>query len=438
MDKWLLKVIPALVFALTFSIAPSAIAEVDPFPNLALGAEIPGTRVDGQIEITCPEGSSRGILADVSAQREYTVCNKSWRPSAEIQADIDFQTAQRDATAAAEAESKAWAEAHPGQQKCIQWGPIVHANGVSTASGGVCANPVPVPAGSIIDSTTATVTETSTPLVTSTVETVTPVVIAPAPVQAPITSGLGGYAVIHPDGHVCGVIVATSADPFGNGGVMPNEYMGCPAGARIVFQTTPSETGNVAGWHGENVRYDGTNFVINNNSSSITINNGTATDNNGRSWDTGTGNVYSVGSPSVMESSTVAVETQTVLTETSTALVTPIAIGTNIFASAATADIPTPTPADDLDSLPEVVAEEEVSNTVEAKIVGSKTRIEVSTEWVSSKLSITAFKKGVKKKYIYRFSTDGNGNYTFKSNVNLKGFTLILFKGSQELDRDWL
>jgi hypothetical protein len=139
-----------------------------------------------------------------------------------------------------------------------------------------------------------------------------------------------------------------------------------------------------------------------------------------------------------MESSTVAVETQTVLTETSTALVTPIAIGTNIFASAATADIPTPTPADDLDSLPEVVAEEEVSNTVEAKIVGSKTRIEVSTEWVSSKLSITAFKKGVKKKYIYRFSTDGNGNYTFKSNVNLKGFTLILFKGSQELDRDWL
>ena len=35
--------------------------------------------------------------------------------------------------------------------------------------------------------------------------------------------GLGGYAVVHPDGRVCGVIVATSADPYGNGGTMPIE-----------------------------------------------------------------------------------------------------------------------------------------------------------------------------------------------------------------------
>ena len=52
-------------------------------------------------------------------------------------------------------------------------------------------------------------------------------------------NGLGGYAVIHPDGYVCGVIVATSSDPYGNGGVMATEYMGCPSGSRLVFQTKP-------------------------------------------------------------------------------------------------------------------------------------------------------------------------------------------------------
>ena len=56
--------------------------------------------------------------------------------------DSDFRARQEAARAAAEAESKAWNAANPGKQKCVQWGPIVHANGVSTASGGACANPV--------------------------------------------------------------------------------------------------------------------------------------------------------------------------------------------------------------------------------------------------------------------------------------------------------
>jgi len=472
MNKRVKKVIPAVIFAITFVVQPMASAEVDPFPNVSSGAEIPGTRIWGLpgasqsayeasaeylawTSTNCAPGSGNAGGVDMnftethSDDRHYNYCVKTWRPSAEIQADIDFQNAQRAATAAAEAESKAWAEAHPGQQKCIQWGPIVHANGVSTASGGVCANPVPVPAGSTNDTTTSTVTETSTSLTTAFVETATPVIesvtttapvaVAPAPVQAPITSGLGGYAVIHPDGHVCGVIVATSADPFGNGGVMPNEYMGCPSGARIVFQTTPSETGNVAGWHGDNVRYDGTNFVISNNSSSITINNGTATDNSGRSWDTGTGNVISQGNPiAVIDSATTLIDTQTALTDSSTVLVTPIAIAvaTSAIENGTAIALPLATPADDLDSLPEVAAEEEVSNSVEAKVIGSKTRIAVSTEWSKTKLSVTATKKGSKKKYTYRFSTDSNGDYTFKSSVNLKGFTLVLYKGSEELDRD--
>ena len=56
--------------------------------------------------------------------------------------DADFRNRQEAARAAAQVESQAWNAANPGQQKCVQWGPIVHANGVSTASGGVCANPV--------------------------------------------------------------------------------------------------------------------------------------------------------------------------------------------------------------------------------------------------------------------------------------------------------
>ena len=99
-------------------------------------------------------------------------------------------------------------------------------------------------------------------------------------------NGLGGYAVIHPDGYVCGVIVATSSDPYGNGGVMATEYMGCPSGSPLVFQTKPSPTGNVAGWHGRDVLYSNGTFRL---SSGTTITNGIATDTDGRVWDTGSG-----------------------------------------------------------------------------------------------------------------------------------------------------
>lgn len=119
---------------------------------------------------------------------------------------------------------------------------------------------------------------------------------------------LGGYAVVHPDGHVCGVIVATSTDPFGNGGTMPVEYMGCPIGSRIIFQTKASDTGNVAGYHGSSpgtsVTYDdATNsFSISNSAPAsdpgtpappakvtLIIKDGIATDSSGRSFSTGNG-----------------------------------------------------------------------------------------------------------------------------------------------------
>lgn len=463
MNKTGFRLIPGLVLGLMLSFAPTASAEVDPFPDAKWGDEVgprqavspsTGNPLDGSSIITCPAGAGLGSFASPSGN--YVACVKTWRPSAEVEADAAFEQARRDGQAAAEAQSLAWNQAHPGQQKCFQWGPIVHANGVSTASGGVCANPVPVPSGYVGDtSTVLSNTETSTVIETSTVvETSTPIVIStPTPTApvAPITSGLGGYAIVHPDGHVCGVIVATSNDPFGNGGTMTQEYMGCPTGARIVFQTTPSESGNVAGWHGANVTYDGSKFIITNGSNVMTITNGVATDSNGRVWDTGTGRVISAGTvtpPPVSDSSTSRIESSTVITETSTStsvIAVPVSLAQETLIGFAvpvalidTSTVIAPTPADDLDSLPEVDAEEEISNSVIATIVGVKTRIAVTSAWANTRLNVVASKKGVKKKYTYRFTTNSEGDYIFKSSVNLKGYTVILYKGTEELDRDFV
>lgn len=402
-----LRLIPGLVLGLVLNFAPSASAEVDPFPGVATGAEIPGTRLWSQpgvsqstyeatpeylawIAVGCPAGSGNGVGVDMnfteshSDDRYFNYCVKTWRPSAEI----DTSTV-------------------------------------------------------VSNSETSTVIETSTPVVISTP--------APSAPVAPITSGLGGYAIIHPDGHVCGVIVATSNDPFGNGGTMTQEYMGCPSGARIVFQTTPSESGNVAGWHGSNVTYDGSKFTVTNGSNIMTITNGIATDSNGRVWDTGTGRTITAGTvtpPTNSESATSRIESSTVVTETSTitsVLTAPVALvqetSTVIAIPAAFIDTSTvvaPTPADDLDSLPEVDAEEEISNSVLATIVGTKTRIAVLSAWANTRLNVVASKKGMKKKYTYRFTTNSDGDYTFKSSVNLKGYTVILYKGTEELDRDFV
>lgn len=376
-------------------------SEVDPFPNVSYQGEVPGTRIWSAPGVTqstyeatpeylswiatgCPAGTGNAVGVDMnftesrSDDRYFNYCTKTWRPA------------------------------------------------TSTPGG---------------DSSTV-VNETQTPIETST--TVLPVVL-PTPAITPITSGLGGYAVIHPDGHVCGVTVSTSIDPFNNGGVMPQEYMGCPAGSRFAFQTTPSESGNVAGWHGENVRYDGTTFTITNGSSVIRITNGIATDQNGRSWDTGTNRIISPGvipTPPISETKTAIIETPTVGSQTLTASLetsTPVTTSepvATVFIDTAT--VVTPTPADDLESLPEVVAEEEISNSVEGAIIGNKTRITVVTQWSNTRLSVVASKKGMKKKYTFRFTTNSEGEYIFKSGINLKGYTLVLFKGAEELDRDWI
>jgi hypothetical protein len=75
--------------------------------------------------------------------------------------------------------------------------------------------------------------------------------------------GLGGWAVVDPDtGRVHGVIVGnfTSMDQWDSAKSRMenslNGYMGCPAPCVLRFQTRATADGNVAGWHGPDVRWD--------------------------------------------------------------------------------------------------------------------------------------------------------------------------------------
>jgi hypothetical protein len=83
----------------------------------------------------------------------------------------------------------------------------------------------------------------------------------------------GGYAVVDPlTGIVHGIIVADSSDPFNNGGIMPESYNGCPAGCKIVQQSTSDNSGNVFGIHGNNVYYkeNTQTFILDNGPKSTT------------------------------------------------------------------------------------------------------------------------------------------------------------------------
>lgn len=440
----------ALSAALVLAGAPMAQADTDPFPGVAYQAEIPGTRITSAPGLTqsaweasdayqgwrathCPAGSGMGIGSDLNFTTDrsddtwYAYCLKTWQAQTTLDAWATYQANRDAAQAAALLSSQQWNAANPGQQRCFQWGPITDPNG-GTSSGGVCANPVPVPSGSTQDSATVS----SAPIQESATAPSSP---APSQSPAPVnTNGFGGYAVVHPDGHVCGVIVANSNDPFNNGGVMPQEYMGCPSGSRIVFQSAPSASGNVAGWHGSDVRLNGDTYSLPGGS---TITGGIVTDTNGRTWNSGTGQTITPGVVDtrtvLSDTSTVLVDSNTAVIETATALNTPVPLA---LALPMTTNADTATVVDDIDSLPEVDAEEEISNSIDARVVNNKTRIEVATVWESTRLSLVATKKGSKKKYTYRFSTDAAGNYLFRSSINLRGFTLVLYKGAEEIVRE--
>ena len=113
----------------------------------------------------------------------------------------------------------------------------------------------------------------------------------------------GGYAVVHPDGYVCGVTVSNGAFVFNSSGTMTTEYMGCPIGSPLIFQTKPSPSGNVTGWHGKDVKYSNGVFTLSNGTRII---DGIATDTNGRVWDTGSGATISEPTSSSSNSSSSA------------------------------------------------------------------------------------------------------------------------------------
>ena len=164
-----LRVFLSALLMVTLCQSPSALAwdpqPTNPFPGVPFEGEIPGytvevpCRADGDCGIgivpvvNCPAWSAadgrNGYANDgppgdphkkVGLARRF--CRNSWTPPTSAADDEDFRNRQSLAIAAATLESQAYNAAHPGEQKCVTWGPIVHANGISTASGGVCANPV--------------------------------------------------------------------------------------------------------------------------------------------------------------------------------------------------------------------------------------------------------------------------------------------------------
>ena len=289
-------------------------------------------------------------------------------------------------------------------------------------------------------STSSSAPETSTPISTPTpTQSSTP---TPAPSSEP--RGLGGYAVIHPQGYVCGVIVGNSY--FGNNDrTMTSEYMGCPVGSAIIFQTKPSPSGNVAGWHGANVTYSGGVFTIKNNGVvAMTISDGIATDSTGRMWDTGSG--------ATLRAATVVTPSQPSLGDTATVTTTPSSGSSNTGSTTDTRTVTMPVetttaivpvaipPADDdLSTLDEILPEEEVIDSIEAVVQSNgTTRIQVSTGYNLTALTVVATKKGSKKKYTYRITTNADGERKFKSGLNLRGYTVVLLKGTTELDRMYI
>lgn len=156
--------VAALVMSL--SLLSPASADSDPFPGIARGQEIPGTRVSSApgeswesfnagagASHSCPSGAGRGVGTDLrgtvsqSDDIRYYYCVKTWEAPDTTAAWNDFNQRKAAAQAAAQTESAAWNAANPGRQRCVQWGPLTDPAG-GVHQGGVCANPVEPPAGS--------------------------------------------------------------------------------------------------------------------------------------------------------------------------------------------------------------------------------------------------------------------------------------------------
>jgi hypothetical protein len=98
-----------------------------------------------------------------------------------------------------------------------------------------------------------------------------------------------------------------------------------------------------------------------------------------------------------------------------------------------------PAADEDLSTLDEIFPEEEIIDSIEAVVQSNgTTRIQVSTGYNLTGMTVVATKKGSKKKYTYRIKTNADGERKFKSGLNLRGYTVVLLKGSIELDRMYI
>jgi hypothetical protein len=114
---------------------------VDPFPTVSNGQVVPGTKVSGQKEITCPAGSGRGIEVNATSGAVSTSCIKSWISPEVILQQIAVEESINKSKLAALELSKIWNAENPGQQKCFSYG-VVSQTTQLTESGAVCANPI--------------------------------------------------------------------------------------------------------------------------------------------------------------------------------------------------------------------------------------------------------------------------------------------------------
>jgi len=477
------KLINLLSIGVLASLAfqPSAYADTDPYPGVSTGGEIPGTRVSSapnqsqadwestdayKNRPACGTGAGSAIEVNATTHVYSIYCVKTWRPSAEVDADANFRNAQNVAIAAATSESQAWNAANPGKQKCVQWGPIVHANGVTTASGGVCANPVePGPGAtvptqssdSVVGPTTAPTASTSlTPAVIPTNETsitgngspYTKIVAGqhstsecPAGFQAAngiiVAIGTGTFTECWPD-------LAWKANRLGgtyweqfkaSGGtydvtavinalaVIAEYKTRAKAVAQAAADLTPGvqrcSTWFVYGQTGEECAYafiQPSGIIAASDSKTATSGTDSAT----------------VTSAPVLDTAT-ALTLNTSNLETSTASVTLVPVPETV-APAVVAETPKPSTSVETGISANTGAAVPVTADLSAKQFKGKVVLSVSANVESQPLTITATKKGGKTIEI-AIVTNSEGDRTITSKLNLSGYTLILKSGDQVLDK---
>lgn len=218
---------------------------------------------------------------------------------------------------------------------------------------------------------------------------------------------------------------------------MPNEYMGCPAGCRLVLQTSADpQTGNVAGWRSQ----EGTDVVYNERTNTFAVQQSnqvsptliiTPPSSTSLSFAT------PVNQPSVVtETSTAVVETTTAISDTATAS----SSGTPVAPVVPIAPLTEPAVLEPVmaDVIPLESDGEEINEPPAAEIgvkkeVSGKFLITLESNIYEEQLRVRAFKKG-SKLVIFKVSTNIDGRAAIRTNRNLAGFKLAVYVGDQFLD----